>query len=541
MKKKFSILFFSLLILLSGLQAQQATKTAAKPAAGTSLISGTFSGPAGSNIVLQNNGKNDLTLTAKKETGVNYSNNTFSFATPFPDGSKFKITLKKAPAGQTCVIYAGGEGTLPQAAAALNVGCDFTYDLLSRSSDNKSFSTFYETTNPVIGGNQGEEGRYVVFISSATFAGSTGKHRQIFWRDRNAGITKLISASPAGEEGNADSYAPAISADGKTVAFESFSNNLVQSDKNGFRDVFVWHSTTGKIDVVSIGAKGAEANAESYEPTVSGDGNFIAFTSMAGNISPTDKGVSNNNVFLRDMQAGTTIMISIDPGTKQGGGGSNPSISYDGSRIAFYSHTSTLVANDNNGLWDIFLWEKDKKPLKRISLTADGKERDQGSESANRIVSPAISGNGQFIAYSTTAANMVPGDNNNSQDVFVYDINANTTTIASNSPDGKPGNADSPIEQGEKIAISFNGKWVAFSTKASNLGVPSANIVMHNMLTGENKAISTVVGSNVGRPSISSSGSYVVFGIGGKIDSRFQSSGAFANFTGVGPCLCCPE
>jgi hypothetical protein len=534
-------LFLVLVTLLSGLQAQQATKPTAKPAAGNSLVSGTFSGPAGSNIVLQNNGKNDLTLTAKKETGKNYSSNPFSFATPFPDGSKFKITVKKAPGGQTCVIYSGGEGTLPQSATSLNVGCDFTYDLLSRSSDNKSFSTFYETTNPVVGGNQGEEGRYVVFISSATFAGSTGKHRQIFWRDRNAGITKLISASPAGEEGNADSYAPAISGDGKTVAFESFSSNLVQSDKNGFRDVFVWHSTTGKIEVASIGAKGAEANAESYEPTVSGDGNLIAFTSMAGNISPTDKGVSNNNVYLRDLQAETTIMISVDPNTKQGGGGSNPSISYDGNRIAFYSHTSTLVANDNNGLWDIFLWEKDKKPLKRISLTADGKERDQGSESANRIVAPAISGNGQFIAYSTTASNMVPGDNNNSQDVFVYDINANTTTIASNSSDGKPGNADSPIEQGEKIAISFDGKWVAFSTKASNLGVPASNIVMHNMSTGENKVISSVVGSSVGRPSISCSGSYVVFGIGGKLDSRFPSSGIFANYTGVGPCRFCPE
>ncbi|HAL83552.1 MAG TPA: hypothetical protein DCO83_16050 [Mucilaginibacter sp.] len=69
-------------------------------------------------------------------------------------------------------------------------------------------------------------------------------------------FTKLISASAAGEEGNADSYAPAISGDGKTVAFESYSSNLVQSDKNGFRDVFVWHSNTGKIDVVSIGGKG---------------------------------------------------------------------------------------------------------------------------------------------------------------------------------------------------------------------------------------------------------------------------------------------
>jgi len=539
MKKILSLLFLA--ILLSGLQAQQTTKPAVKPAAGSSLLNGVYSAPSGSAIILQNNAKNDLTLSAKKEEGKVYSNNTFSFVTPFPDGTKYKVTLKKAPAGQTCIIYAGIEGTMPQSANTLRIGSDYTYDLLSRSSNDKAFSTFYETFNPAVGGSKGEEGRYVVFISSASFAGSTGKHRQIFWRDRNAGTTKLISASPAGEEGNADSYAPAISGDGKTVAFESYSSNLVQSDKNGFRDVFVWHSNTGKIDVVSIGAKGTEANAESYEPTVSGDGRYIAFTSMAGNISATEKGVSNNNVYLRDMQADTTIMISVDPNTKKGGDGSNPSISYDGNRIAFYSHTATLVSNDNNGLWDIFLWEKNKTPLNRISLTADGKERDQGSESAARIVAPAISGDGQFIAYTTTASNMVPGDNNNSQDVFVYDINANTTTIASNSSDGKPGNGDSPIEQGEKIAIAFNGTWVAFSTKASNLGVPASNIVMHNMSTGENKVVSSVVGSGVGRPSISRSGSYVVFGIGGKLDSRFPSSGIFANYTGVGPCRSCPE
>jgi hypothetical protein len=234
-------------------------------------------------------------------------------------------------------------------------------------------------------------------------------------------------------------------------------------------------------------------------------------------------------------------MISIDPKAKKGGGGSQPSISYDGSRVAFYSHTETLVLNDNNGLWDIFLWEKNNPKLKRISLTNDHKERNQGSESANRIVAPAVSGNGQFIAFTTTASNMVVGDDNNLQDVFVYNINSDSTVIASVNSTGKPGNADSPIGQGEKIAISFGGKWVAFSTNASNLGVPAANIVMHNMVTGENQVISSVVGSSVGRPSISSSGSYVVFGIGGKIDSRFQSSGIFANYTGVGPCRFCPE
>jgi hypothetical protein len=96
---------------------------------------------------------------------------------------------------------------------------------------------------------------------------------------------------------------------------------------------------------------------------------------------------------LHDLQKDTTIMISIDPRTKKGGGGSKPSISTEGTRIAFYSAVP-LVSEDNNGFWDIYLWEKGNSKLKRVGLTNDHKERNQGSESANRVVAPAISGNG---------------------------------------------------------------------------------------------------------------------------------------------------
>ncbi|WP_298301654.1 hypothetical protein [Hydrotalea sp.] len=108
----------------------------------------------------------------------------------------------------------------------------------------------------------------------------------------------MISVDTNGGEGNGDSYNPAISGDGKVVAFESYSGNLVPNDKNGVRDVFVWYSTTNKMERVSVGKDGKEANAESYEPSLSGDGNFVAFTSAASNISETEKGVSNNNVFF---------------------------------------------------------------------------------------------------------------------------------------------------------------------------------------------------------------------------------------------------
>ncbi len=536
------IFLFIAILIATGLYAQQKGKLTDGSVSGSSPLSGMFSAPAGTVAVIQNNGKSDLTLTAQKENGKTFSTQTFNFLTPLVDGTKYTVSLKKIPAAQTAGIYAAAQGVITKGENRLRIGSDFTYDLLSRSSNDKAFSTFYETYDPAVGGIDGEEGRYVVFVSAAPgLAGSTGKHRQIFWRDRNEGITKLISAAPNGEEGNGDSYFPAISGDGKSVAFESYSSNLVPNDKNGFRDIFVWHAATNKIETVSVGEGGTEANAESIEPSVSGDGNFIAFTSMASNISVTAKGISNNNVFLRDMKNKTTVMISIDPFAKKGGGGSKPSISYDGSRIAFYSSVATLVANDKNGIWDIFLWDKNEPLLKRVSLTADGKERNQGSESANRIVAPAISGNGRYIAFSTTADNMVAGDNNNFQDVFIYDITSGSTVIASNSADGKPGNEDSPIQQGEKIALSFDGNWVAFSTKASNLGVPSANIVMHNMTTGKNQPISSVSGSSVGQPAISYSGSYVVFGIGGKLDSRFPSTGIFANYTGAGPCRFCPQ
>jgi hypothetical protein len=541
MKKLILIPALALNAICIDAQSSTPIKTVKKTVAANSTLAltGIFYAPSGIGIVVQNNGKSDLPIVPKKENGKAFTISNFNFPIAIAEGTKFKVTAKNIPATQTIYMYPGAEGTMSPG-VKIQVASDYTYDLITRSFNDAGFSTFYESSDPAIGGNPGEEGRYVAFISSAVgFADGTGKHRQAFWRDRNTGITKLISATPNGEEGNGDCYAAAISGDGRSVAFESHASNLIADDKNAAKDIFVWHALSNKIERVSISNDGKDANAESYEPSVSGDGNLIAFTSTASNISATEKGISNNNVFLRDMQLGTTVMISIDPSTKKGGGGSNASIACDGKRIAFYSHSATLVNDDKNGLWDIFLWEQDNPKLKRISLTADGKERNQGIESANRIVAPSISGNGRYIAFSTTANNMVPGDDKNFQDVFIYDAQTNSTIIASTA-DGKMGDADSPVGQGEKIAISFDGNYVAYSTNASNLGAPAANTVLYDMATKKNRAVSTVAGSSVGRAVMSYSGSYVLFGIGGKLDSRFSASGFFANYTGVGPCRFCP-
>src|SRR6266542_2027803 len=147
------LLFLCFAGFITTVNAQQVVKTKStknttttnKPVpVGSSFLYGLFSAPSGSNVLLQNNGKNDLSLTAQKESGKNFSTNMFKFQTPFMVSSNFKISFKKAPAGQTCFIYAGAEGQMPQKENKLRVGCDFTYDLVSRNSNDNAFSTFYE-------------------------------------------------------------------------------------------------------------------------------------------------------------------------------------------------------------------------------------------------------------------------------------------------------------------------------------------------------------------------------------------------------------
>ena len=125
-----------------------------------------------------------------------------------------------------------------------------------------------------------EEGRYVAFVSSAIgLGGSLGKKRQIIWRDRNSGETRLVSIGMNGAEGNGDSFAPSMSADGQSVAFESYATNLVPIDKNNVRDIFVWNARTNTVTAVSTGPGEIETNAESFDPSISGDGTLVAFSS----------------------------------------------------------------------------------------------------------------------------------------------------------------------------------------------------------------------------------------------------------------------
>lgn len=516
--------------------SQPAKSTTSQKTTGKSYtLAGNLSAPAGVPVTISYNNGNDLTITPQKAVANLYNTTSFTFSKKISEGESFDVSLKKIASNMRGVVFKG-KGQAPDDVDKIKVGVDFTYELLTRSTGDKKMSTFYESFAPAVGGRDHEEGRYVVFVSNTKdLEGSTGKFRQVFWRDRNTGITKLISVSATGEQANADCGEPSISVDGKTVTFESKATNLVTGDNNNFKDIFVWRHATNTVELVSRSSAGMSADGDCFDAAISGNGNFVVFTSSASNLSSVPKGRSLANIYLRDLKSSKTEMISFDPSQNTGGNGYKASISYDGSRITFCSAAGTLVSNDNNNLWDIFLWQKGIKSLKRVSLTHDGKERNGGTESASRQVASSLSGNGKFVAFVTTATNMVPGDNNIFQDVFIVEIESGKVNVASFTNDGLPSNNDSPIDQGEKVAISYDGRWVAFPTKATNLGAPGSNIILYDRETNKKKAVSEVSGSYVGRPAISYSGSYVVFGKSTNLDNRFSDSGIFAHFTGNGP------
>ncbi|MEO8059921.1 MAG: hypothetical protein ABI671_16530 [Burkholderiales bacterium] len=520
------------------------------PAPTGTALTGSLRGPIGAQLVLQNNGGDDLPVTVALSAGNtdHYDETAFSFATLLADAAPYQVTVKTPPTGQTCSVYKGASGTMPVAANTLRVGCETTYDLVSRSSNDAVKGTYFDSSAPVIGGSAEAigattqaygEGRFIAFVSNAAgIGGATGAHRQVFWRDQLTGETKLVSASAAGAEGNGDSWAPAISADGLAVAFESYSSNLVAGDTNGVRDVFGWSAADPSgIERLSVGVGGVEANAASFGPTVSGDGRVVAFMSGASNLTPGVSGINEIHVIRRDVVAGTNQLISVNAaGVAQEAG--NPVLSEDGNRLAF-STFWPLLASDTNNLWDIYVYDHTASSLQRVSLTSTGGERNQGTESASRSVAPAISGNGRYVAYATTASNVVPGDTNGVQDVFVTDTQTGAVTRASVSSAGVQGNADSPLGQGERVGLSYDGTWVAYSTASNTLGAGAgttgiSNMVMHNRVTGETRAVTNQTTGSVGPASMSRSGYYVVFGASAQLDNRFASSGLFSHFTGVG-------
>ncbi|MDH4065103.1 MAG: Ig-like domain-containing protein [Acidobacteriota bacterium] len=274
--------------------------------------------------------------------------------------------------------------------------------------------------------------------------------------------TTWVSVGLGGIEGDGPAWNPAISADGRWVAFASAASNLVEGDTNGRFDVFVYDREMGPTARVSVGPGGTQGNGESRGAAISADGRWVAFHSSASNLVSNDtNGVFD--VFVHDRDTRTTTRVSVATGGVQGNGRSysilgSPAISADGRWVAFDSYASNLVAGDTNGFRDTFVHDRQTGTTTRVSVSTDGAE---GNDSS---YDPAISADGRWVAFPSAASNLVADDTNRILDVFVHDRQAGTTTRVSVSSWGDQGNDLSGFP-----AISADGRWVPFLSLARNL------------------------------------------------------------------------
>lgn len=370
-------------------------------------------------------------------------------------------------------------------------------------------------------GNEGNEnsfyaaisanGRHVGIVSTATnfFADDTNAESDVFIHDRKTDETECISLDPTGDEGDGQSSFPALSATGRYVAFESGAPDLVPDDENAEDDVFVRDRQTVATERVSVGPGGVEGDGRSHEAAISARGRFVAFQSSATNLVTGDANVEVD-VFVHDRKTGETERVSLSSaGSEATGGSENPQISGSGRYVAFESGATDLVTDDANAEVDVFVHDRKTGETARVSVGPAGAEGNGESRYAS------ISGNGRFVAFSSSASNLVPDDENGVRDIFVHDRKKGETTRVSLATDGTEGDQGSSSPM-----ISANGRVVAFESDAENLVTDDANamgdVFTHDRKRGVTERVS-VDGAGVEAeggsylPAVSGSGRYIAF------------------------------
>lgn len=347
-------------------------------------------------------------------------------------------------------------------------------------------------------------------LASTLVDGDTYIFRDVFVHDRQTGETSRVSVATEGTQANAPSYNPSISADGRYVAFYSLANNLVDGDTNGATDIFVRDRQTGQTSRVSVASDSTPGNNLSFNPSISGNGRHVAFTSSANNLVLGDNN-GYQDVFVHNRQLGLTRLVSVSSGGAAQGNNVSyyPSISANGQYVAFDSDASNLVTGDTNGVRDIFFHDQGNTMTYRVSVSTGGTQANGAS------YNPSISADGRYVAFESDATNLVDGDTMGYTDIFVHDLQTGQTSRVSVSTAGVQGNNAS-----NHPSISSNGRYVAFETVANNLVDGDTNgfqdILIHDRQTGQTSRVSISTGGALGNnhsysPSISADGRCVAF------------------------------
>ncbi|MBK8815692.1 MAG: PD40 domain-containing protein [Methylococcaceae bacterium] len=356
-------------------------------------------------------------------------------------------------------------------------------------------------------------GRWIAFESVADnlVSGDTNGTDDIFVHDRLTHETTRVSVDSNGGQGNRESYFPSISANGRWVAFFSGASNLVAGDTNGpFGDIFVHDRVTHETERVSVNSNGQQASFGSYEPSISADGRWVAFISADDNLVAGDTN-GTYDVFVHDRLLKRTSLVSANSnGVKGNSYSMGPRLSADGRWVTFWSNSDNLVNGDTNGVDDIFLHDRFNHETSRVSINTNGEQADVQS------YAPSISANGRWVAFQSGASNLVAGEDNNPwEDIFVHDRVTHETTRVNVDSNGVQG-----FREHGYPSISADGRWVVFQSWATNLVIGDNNdawdIFVHDRRNHETTLASVNFNGMQGNswnqyPSISANGREVTF------------------------------
>jgi Tol biopolymer transport system component len=364
------------------------------------------------------------------------------------------------------------------------------------------------------------DGQYVAYESWASnlVSGDTNGKCDIFVYDRLTRQTTRVSIASDGKEGNGDSYIPSISADGNYVAFLSNASNLVSGDTNDKSDIFVHDMQTGKTTRVSIASDGTQGNSITGEPSISANGRYVVFYSFASNLVSGDTN-GYIDIFVHDLLTGQTTITSVaSDGTQENSDSHYSSISADGRYIAFISDASNLISDDTNGWEDVFVHDRNTGQTTRVSVATDGTQGNNfsGASTYYGAGNSYISADGRYVTFISGASNLISGDTNGRADIFVHDLKTGQTTLTSMASNSTQGNNDSSYP-----SISSDGRYVTFASHANNLVNEDTNgtrdIFIHDLQTGQTTRGSVASDETQGNQdsywysSISANGEYVAF------------------------------
>lgn len=275
--------------------------------------------------------------------------------------------------------------------------------------------------------------------------------------------TKMLSVSSTGVPANDDCFVSSMSADGRFVSYSTYADNLVVGDSNGTADVFVIDRATGVTEIVDVDSNGMQATGWSVGGMLSADGRYVAFDSSATNLVPNDRN-NFDDIFVRDRVGGRTWRLSVDShGAEANLSSYLGGITPDGRYITFSSLASNLVAGDTNNVEDIFVHDLWTGTTERVSVDSSGVEGNRASLGAQ------ISDDGRFVGFTTQANNLAGFDGNGSSDVYVRDRRTGTTIRGSVSVTG--GDPNLPSVGG----ITRNGRYAVVYSYATNLVAGDTN------------------------------------------------------------------